>query len=159
MKVKFLIGLCLVLAAVMPEFVYAHDRDSQKERQQRTEWNREMLQAKIDFMSRELKLTDQQKEKFGPAFESMDRETSKLFQQTRSMTKSVYDKGEKATDLEREKAAEAMFEMKSKEGEIEMKYYKKFKEILTPQQIFEYKNAERKFNKELMKHHRKASKK
>lgn len=160
MKFKLIIGLCLILASLTPNFVCGQEKGGHnKGRQQRQEWNREMLQAKIDFISRELKLTDEQKEKFAPAFEAMDKETGKLNYQTRSMAKSVYEKGEKATDLELEKASEAMFELRGKESEIEMKYYKQFKQILSPRQMFEFKEAERKFNKELMRQHRKAAKK
>lgn len=158
MKSKIIIGLFLILASLLPQFSYAQGKGSRHGRQQRTEWNREMLQAKIDYMARELDLTEQQKAKFAPAFESMDKEIGALFHQTRKMAKEVYEKGDKATDLELEKSSEAMFEMKGKENEIEMKYYKQFKSILTPKQLFKFKNAERKFNKELMKQHRKACK-
>lgn len=159
MKSKYIIGLLMLLTAFMPELISAHGKDNHNNRQQRTEWNREMLQAKIDYISRELDLSDEQKMKFAPIYESMDKEISQLMFQTRKMSKEVYEKGDKATDLELEKASEAMFEMKGKENQVEMKYYKQLKSLLTPRQLFKYKMAERKFNREIMEHHRKTSKK
>ncbi len=122
---------------------------------ERVAWMKEMNRFKHEFLARELKLTAQQQKQFFALYDAMDTEIRKINDNTRKLEKTVKDKGDKATDLEREKAAEAMFELKGRENEIEMRYFPKFKEVLTPTQLFELKHAERRFNRELIKEHKK----
>lgn len=118
------------------------------------EWMKEMQQYKNEFMARRLELTEEQKAKFIPLYTQMDKEVRSVVDQSMKMVSDVKKKGAAATELEKEKAAQAQFECKVREGQIEMKYYKKFKEILTPDQLLRVKDAERKFAKELWKKHR-----
>lgn len=124
----------------------------------REKWMSEMRQYKHDFIVKQLKLTDEQKARFIQVYQRMEIETDELNHQTRSLMRSVEKKGSEATDLEMEKAAEASFELKSKEGAIEMRYYKELKSILSPRQMLELRKAERKFTRELMKHQQKKQK-
>ena len=115
--------LILFLSLIFSATVFA-----QKGAGHRQKWMKEMQQAKIEFMTKELDIAEQQKARFAES---------------------------NATDLEYEKAAEAMFEFKSREGAIEKKYYTIFKQFLTPQQLFKFYPAERKWMKTLMKHRKK----
>ncbi len=143
---KLIILLVIAVFSVTPAF-------SQKSSpQERERWMKEMRQYKNDFLVRELDLTDEQKARFLEVYGNMEDETDRLNQQTRALVQSVEKKGDQATDLEREKAAEASFELKSREGAVEMKYYRQLKEILTPKQLLKLRKAERKFTRELMKH-------
>lgn len=126
-------------------------------KEDRIRWMKEMRQYKAEYIAKDLNLTDEQKQKFVPLYEKLDAETSHLGFETRQLEYSVMHKGDKASDLEYEKAAEALFELKSKESAIELKYFDDFKSILTKQQLFKLKGAERKFTQELMKHHRKSA--
>lgn len=141
--------LLLVIAAISSAAICAQGR--QNGNGQRARWMREMKQTKIEYMSKELSITNEQKKKFTEIYNSMQSELDKLRNETDAMRNSVRDK-ENATDLEYEKAAEAMFEFKVKEGNIEKKYFDKFKTVLTPKQLFMFKRAEMKWMKELMKH-------
>lgn len=120
----------------------------------RRRWFREMTQYKHEFLSKELDLTKDQEAKFFPMYDKMEQETRDLNRQTRKMEKAVEEKGDKATDLEYEKAAEAMQELKGKENAVEMKYFAEFKTVLTKKQLFKLKQAERKFTHAIMTHHR-----
>ncbi len=122
--------------------------------QQREQWMKEMRTAKAEYIARELKLTDDQKAKFVPLYESMDEEVNRLGDETRSLEKTIRDKGDKATDLEYEKASEALFELKDREASVELKYMNEFKKVLSPRQMFEIKGAERSFTREVMRQHR-----
>lgn len=141
--------LILFLSLIFSATVFA-----QKGAGHRQKWMKEMQQAKIEFMTKELDITEQQKARFAETMIAMEKELGKLRGETRSMEKSIKDKNN-ATDLEYEKAAEAMFEFKSREGAIEKKYYTIFKQFLTPQQLFKFYPAERKWMKTLMKHRKK----
>ena len=140
------------MALAVPSAAFAQKNDKPGNREERSRWYKEMLQYKRDFMVKELQLTDEQKAKFIPIYDKMESETEAINRQTRQMMRSVEKKGSEATDLEYEKAAEATFELKSKEGAIDTKYYNELKTVLTPRQMFKFKNAENQFTRELMKH-------
>lgn len=127
-------------------------------RHQRHAWNQEMQSVKTDFISRKLELTQDQRDQFIPLYTRMESEIRKINEETRSLQEEIKKKGKSCTDLEYEKAAEAMFELKGKENAIELDHLNQFKKILTPRQLFELKDAEQEFTKELMKQHRKVSK-
>ncbi|MDE7025043.1 MAG: Spy/CpxP family protein refolding chaperone [Paramuribaculum sp.] len=118
------------------------------------QWMDDMRQVKVEYVAKELNLNPQQKEKFAPIYDAMNKEIGKLTHETRSLEKSVRAKGSAATDLEYDKATEAMVELKGKESAIEKKYYGQLKSVLTKQQLFNLPKAERKFTRELMKQRR-----
>lgn len=120
----------------------------------RRKWFREMTQYKHEFLAKELDLTKEQEAKFFPVYDKMENETRELNRQARKMEKSVEEKGDKATELEYEKAAEALQELKGKESAVEMRYFAEFKTILSKKQLFRLKQAERKFTHTIMNHHR-----
>ncbi len=127
----------------------------QPSKQDKTAWMKEMQQVKNEFISNSLNLNHDQKAKFIPLYNKMEKEINKTIEATNKLEQQVKAKGDAATDLEYEKVAEAMFECKGKEAAIEMKYFKEYKKILTPRQLVKLKKAERDFTRKLMKEHRK----
>lgn len=124
----------------------------------REAWMKEMQQYKSDMMVRRLELSEEQKTKFVPLQKKMDAEIRAVNEDARKLAQEVRKKGEAATDLEREKAAEAQFEVKGKEARIEMKYYREFRKFLSPAQLLKYKSVERDYMRSLMKTHREGKK-
>ncbi|MDE6377411.1 MAG: Spy/CpxP family protein refolding chaperone, partial [Duncaniella sp.] len=144
-----------LLIMLIPTVLTAQNKQDNKPTKMNQErWEKEMRQYKNDFIVKSLDITDAQKAKFLPLYNKMEDELRCLNQQTMSLARSVRDKGEAATDLEKEKAAEAQFELKVKEGTIEMKYFKEFRSILSPSQLLKLKGAERNFSRQLMNHNR-----
>lgn len=129
-----------------PLFGYADGKD-------RDEWFREMLELKHDYLAKELALTKEQQRKFFPVYDSMENETRRMFDQTRALEKSVRQKGDKATDAELLKATDAMYNVKTREAQIEKKYYTQFRKLLSPRQLFKLKRAERHFQRQMVKEH------
>lgn len=119
---------------------------------ERDQWLAEMRQYKRVYFIKELDLTADQKSKFFPVYEEMEDRIAKLNDETRALEKRVADLPN-ASDLEYEKAAEAMYDSAVKSAEIEKEYMEKFRGILTPKQLFRLKAVERQFNRELMKQH------
>lgn len=140
------IFLAIFLAIAGLSSTFAADNAQQRR------WLDEIRQLRINYIVKELDLTADQKVKFTAAYEQMSRELEKQMRDTRALYNTVKKKGSAATSVELEKATEAMYEAKGKEGAIEMRYLPKFKAILTPQQLFKLKSAEHKFNRQLMKH-------
>ncbi len=119
---------------------------------ERKTWMKEMQQYKNEFMTRKLELTDEQKAKFLPMYDRMEKEVRAVNEQTMKMERDI-KKNKEATDLEYEKLAEAQVELKAREAKIELKYLKEFKAILKPSQLVKLKKAERDFSRQLMKKH------
>ncbi len=109
-----------------------------------------------DFLTKELKLNKEQAREFFPVYDSMDDALQQIADETRELERRASSNPD-ATDTELEAASQAVFAQKEKEGKIEMEYYDKFKEILTPRQLLQLKGAERKFTQRLLRHHRKLS--
>lgn len=148
---KIALSLILVLSAILLPFSAQAQRPSGREREV---WMKEMQQFKNDIIAKKLALTEEQKAKFLPLYNSMDEEIRKTQEETEKLYHQTLKKDSKTTDLEYEKAAEALYELKGRENNIEMKYFKDFKQILTPKQLFQLKAAEREFTRQLMKQHR-----
>lgn len=156
MKRLSLTILTSVIAIISTVSVFAGgDAKNDRERKQ---WFNEMRRYKAEYVAKELGLTDEQKSKFVPLYEEMDANCAKIGDEARKMEKDLTKK-DNITDTEYEKAAEALYEAKSKEAALELEYFKKFKTILTKKQLFELKGAERKFTRKLMDHQRKPGKK
>ena len=147
--------LLIIIALMLLPVAMCAQKPTERERQT---WMKEMQQYKNDYISRKLELTEEQKTKFLPLYNRMETEVRKLSDQTMKMERDVRKKGDAATELEYEKAAEAQFELKAKEAQIELKYFREFKTVLKPQQLLKLKRAERDFSRELMKHHEKQNK-
>lgn len=127
---------------------------------ERKTWMKELQQYKNEFISNKLELSEEQKTAFLPIYNQMETEIRKLNDQTMKMERDIRKKKGEVTDLEYEKAAEAVFELKGKESKIELRYFKEFKTVLSPKQLLMLKKAERDFSRELMKkHHEKKGRK
>ena len=142
--------LLIAVAAAIACFSASAEPKSEKGRK---EWFREFRQYKHEFMIKELNLSKEQQEKFFPLYDEMDKSIHQLNRQTRALEKKIDTSKEPVNDLEYEKAAEALYELKGKEAATEMEYFTKFKTVLTPKQMYELKKAERKFTQELMMQH------
>jgi conjugal transfer/entry exclusion protein len=99
-----------------------------------------------------LELSRDQQNKFYPLYEEMEDQINKINDDARSMEKRV---GEMTnpSDLEYEKATEAMYDSAVRCAQLERDYMDKFQNILSRKQLFKLKSVERKFSREVMKQH------
>lgn len=142
----------IMLAIVACSFTVTAQNDH-NEGKNKKQWLSEMKEYKHKFLSKELELTPQQEKDFFVLYDELGAKVYELNKDARQMAKNIKASGENVTELEYEKAAEAMFEVKWKESELEKEYFEKFKTVLTKKQLFLLKGAEMKFNRDMMKHH------
>lgn len=152
---------CVVLAAVCMLAVpaYAQQPDGRRGdggRRDRTEWFKEMSRYKAGYLADALKLTDEQKTKFVPVYEEFQNATLALTRDLRKAERELRRKGKDATDEELSRIAEQESDMKVKQAQLEREYFTKFQTILTPRQLFDMSQAERKFTRQLMDSNKKA---
>lgn len=171
MKIKLIISLILSVIAVSPVMANRHHScveagvedntgmSSGPSKEERQKWFKEMRELKHRFLIKELGLTKSQQQQFFTLFDAMEDETHKVQREARKMERHVDEMGDDATDLEFEKATEAIYESKQKEVQIETRYKEEFKKVLTPKQLFKLNEAQKKFTRELMDKHMKMKEK
>ena len=119
----------------------------------RERWLDEIRNLKHDYLAKELNLTREQQNEFFPLYDAMQDEIEQLNTRTRELEAAI-SSDESASDLLVENAARTVFEQRRAEGQIEMTYFDKFRDILNPRQLLQLKDAERKFTRQLVNQHR-----
>lgn len=128
--------------------------EAQSENKGRDRILAELKPYKHDFLIKELKLSKEQANEFLAIYDAMDEELQNISDETREIERTAIENAS-ATDSEIEIASYAAFMQKQKESVVELSYYEKFKEILTPRQLLKLKPAERRFTQWLARSHRK----
>lgn len=113
------------------------------------QWTKEMLENKHEFIVKETGMSQAQRAKFMPLYEAMEKEIYNVNHNAREQAKKI-NSSKKVSDEEYAKAAKAIAEVKSKEGEIETRYFNQYSKILTKKQLFLLKQAEIKFVRQMM---------
>jgi len=120
----------------------------------RTKFATDMYQAKHEMIIEELGLTPTQQKQFMPLYEQMEREIYQVNRNARTLANEV-EKKRNPTDKEYEAAASALSNTRVQEGDIEAKYFEKFSKILSKKQLFQLKQTEVKFTREMLSKKRK----
>ena len=115
----------------------------------RTKFATDMYQAKHEMIIEELGLTPTQQKQFMPLYEQMEREIYQVNRNARALASEVENK-KNPSDRDYEVAASALSNTRMREGEIEAKYFEKFSKILTTKQLFQLKQTEVKFTREML---------
>ena len=115
----------------------------------RTKFSTDMYQAKHEMIIQECGLTMTQQKQFMPLYEQMEREIYQVNRNARALASEV-EKKKNPTDSEYETAASALSSTRMREAEIEAKYFDKFSKILSKKQLFQLKQAEVKFTREMV---------
>ena len=102
-------------------------------------------------ITRELSLSREEANKFFPVYDQMCDELERVGSETRVLEQRTIN-NPNASAVECENTARALFEQKKTEADIELRYFDKFKELLSPRQLLLLKNAEETFRKEVMAH-------
>lgn len=119
--------------------------------EQRLEWMQQYRDFKHKYLTRMLKLTDEQQEQFFAIYDQMDDELAAISQQTREIEQKYLAEGAEFADEEYAEAARQLFLQKEKEAKIETEAFERLKEVLTPRQLVQLKSVERDFAKRLQK--------
>lgn len=144
------IFLVLALTLCACSALWAQQNQQAMTEEEREKWLSEYRNYKHEVITKELRLTREQQNEFFPIYDLMDEQLMQIGNETRNLQAKV-NNDPNAGDIEYEAAARAIYEQKSREGAVELEYFDKFKEVLTPKQLICLKNAERKFTQTLAK--------
>ena len=105
------------------------------------------LKDKHDYIVKQTGMTQAQLDKFMPIYEAMEKEIYAVNHTARDQAEQV-STSKKVTDQDYYNAALALSQTKTKEGEIEKRYFERFSKILSKKQMFLLKQAERMFRQQ-----------
>lgn len=148
---KSIVIFSLIAAFMLSINSAAAQRSRHDDDDQRKEWMNDLRNYKHEFYKKELDLTREQEAPFFKSMDQMDDELFRVGEETRQLERKIHQDSD-ASDTEMESAARALFEQKKKEADIELKYFEEYKTILTKRQLLKMKEAERRFNRALLKH-------
>jgi Spy/CpxP family protein refolding chaperone len=143
MKAKIFLFLSIMMLICAPFNMVAQKRNAP------APWKKEFKEFKIRYLAQEIELRDDQKSLFVPLYTQMMEEKDEIMKVPISMQRRL-DKMENASDEDYRKASEAMSNARIKENEIDQRYEEKFKQFLTPKQMYKLKEGERKFRDKLV---------
>lgn len=118
----------------------------------------EMRTYKHAMLVKELDLEKDQEQKFFDVYDKMDDELMAIGVQMRKIEQDILSQSD-PSDAECKSASRMLFEQKKKESEIELRYYDRLAEVLTPQQLVKLKSTERRITMNMAKYHGRKSKK
>lgn len=135
----------LLIAMVLTIPTYAQN----KKKENKEEWKKELQDFKYKYLAQEVELSDEQMTNFFELYAKLESERKQELKDCKAITKAVKEEGEHS-EVEYERAVEAVLNLPIITGQIEKKYYEQFKTFLSYKQLYLLKTAERKFNKKLM---------
>lgn len=146
------IKILLLLAILSPLNILADKpEDGPKKNHERTEWFRKLKEAKHNYLTKELDLTEAQQDDFFRLYDAKERERHAAERKVRTLEKEVKRKGDSATDEDYNRAIAAQYESNHEMARIESKYEQEFRKVLTKRQLFKLRRAEFGFQRKLMK--------
>jgi Spy/CpxP family protein refolding chaperone len=146
---KHLIIALLTIAATLASVNASAQRLSDEDLQKALT---EMRNFKHRVFVKELQLSKDQQQKFFDVYDAMDKELMVVGNEIRDLERKTLADAN-ASDTECISTARTLFEQHKREGEIELKYFDKLADVLTPRQMLKFKSVERKISMQLANYH------
>ena len=127
---------------------FAQDKDKAKMRE-------ELLQFKIDFLAKEMQLSEKEKAEFSPLYKEYDEQRRQAGAEAWKFERQLKN-NKQASDADYKRLAELQKKAREKDNEIVKKYDSRFESFLTAKQIYQMHQGEEKFfekMKEMRKKH------
>lgn len=126
-------------------------KSGNERRQQRG--REQLIEYRHKFLANDLELSADQQTRFFALYDEMNDRLEALNDEFRDICHKV-DADTKLSDVALEAYSQRLFEQKKLEGEVELDYYDKFKQILNPKQLARLKHAEIQIIRNLNRFHR-----
>lgn len=110
-------------------------------------------QMKLDFIVKEMGLSEGEIQKFEPIYKELIQERSALYRKYRAngrIKKAIRD-GEQVADTTMQRISRDDAQLQIEDAKLEQEYQQKFEQVLTPQQVCAWRDAEKKFRSNMMR--------
>lgn len=113
----------------------------------------EFQQMKLDYIVKEMGLNENEIQKFTPLYKDLIKERSQIYSKYRNngKIKMAMRKGEAVADSTMQRISRDDAQLQIEDAQLEQKYQQKFEQILTPQQVCKWRDAEQKFRTNIMR--------
>lgn len=110
-------------------------------------------QMKLDFIVKEMGLNNNEIQKFAPLYKELIKERSALYGKYREngKIKHAIRTGQAVADTTLQRISRDDANLQIEDAKLEQEYQQKFESILTPQQICNWREAEKKFRTDVMR--------
>lgn len=134
---------CLLLSFLAITSFAQHQRPSFEQFQQ----------MKLDFIVKEMGLSEADAQKFAPIYKELIQERSSLYLKYRANGKIKRDirKGVQVADTTLQRISRDDAQLQIEDAKLEQEYQQKFEQVLTPQQVCAWREAEKKFRGNMMR--------
>lgn len=140
MKKQIILALLMLMACAAPALAQQEGKAN--------EWKIRKDEQRKTFILSRMKLNETEKAAFVPLYDSYKNEQRTYGRQRREAMKQVNDS---ASAEVIEKGLDARDRINFEQAEAESRFYKEMKKVLPPAKILRYYNADRAFNKLMMK--------
>ena len=142
---KYLLFMLLAIFALPAAFAQDKDKAKMKE---------ELQQFKIDFLAKEMNLTDKEKAEFTPIYKEYDEQRRQGGAEAWKFDRELKKKKD-ASEADYKKLSELQQKAREKDNEIVKKYDSRFEAFLSAKQIYQMHQGEEKFFEKMKEMHKK----
>lgn len=115
----------------------------------------EYEKRKVEYISKEAGLTEEEAMKFFPIFNELNKKKFSLHKGHRDIIEKIKKGKDSISNDEYKKMIEKDAELKLKEAELDKEYSERLENVLSPAKLYKAQQAERKFMQEELKKFRK----
>ena len=110
-------------------------------------------QMKLDYIVKEMGLSQSEVEKFAPIYKELIKDRSALYAKYRANGKIKREmrEGKEVADTTMQRVSRDDAQLQIEDAQLEQEYQQKFETILTPQQVCSWRDAEKKFRSDVMR--------
>ena len=110
-------------------------------------------QMKLDYIVKEMGLSNNDVQKFAPLYKELIKERSNLYAKYRANGRIKYKirNGETVADSTMQRISRDDATLQIEDAKLEQEYQQKFEAVLTPQQVCAWRDAEKKFRGNMMR--------
>lgn len=156
---KYILLVCVIAACSYTANAQQPSDSKAPTEETRRRWMQEYRQCKQEFLTKEMNLNQEQQTEFFPLYNEMEDKVMAVRSEAKEAEQKASSQMEDASDEELAATAKILNDTKAKEAAIESEYFNKFSTVLSGKQQFLLKRAEEKFQKYMLQHHRKNSRK
>jgi len=152
---KSLLILGLTLVASIYAVSYAHPQESKGKQGQHASFE-EFLAQRTHFFIQEMKLNEADSARFVVVYQDLMKDKGNLMRKY-SINRDIWHKirnGETLADSVYVQMVENEARMQVEDAQLELSYIERLSKVLTPRQVFDYRQAEKKFRSNFMRRDR-----
>ena len=131
--------------------INAQGNSSSSQADKRSELIAKYMEEKIAYLKQCIALSDSEAEKFFPLYNEMEKKKFEVMSVVHRESRKIRKSTEVVSDEVYAEVSDKLAELPVKIAQIESEYFAKFKQILSPKQMFMFFNCEHNYGKSILK--------